>query len=74
MFPPLFYLVDLMKDQVKGSYYEQQLKSAPNPTEDDYWDIEKVLKTKTEKGKKYFYVKFRFYPGKPIYLINCFIL
>lgn len=61
--PPLYSLIDLMKDKVDGVFYSQQLKRAPDPTNSDYWQIEKVLKTKREKNQKWYYVKFLFYPG-----------
>ena len=52
-----------MKDPVQGNYYQQQLKIAPNPNDNDYWTIEKVLKKRTRDGKKEMLVKFLFYPG-----------
>lgn len=61
--PPLFSLIDLMKDEVDGWYYKEQLKLAPDPTDGDYWQIEKVLKTKVVNGEKLSFVKFLFYPG-----------
>jgi len=67
VFPPLFKLVDLLSDPVSGSYYQQQLKIAPNPNSDTYWTIEKVLKERKNKnGTKEQLVKFLFYPGKNI--------
>lgn len=70
--PPLYYLKDLMNDNLDGAYYIEQLKLSPDPTESDYWQIEKVLKTKTVKKEKWYYVKFLFYPGKLYYLFNIF--
>lgn len=64
MQPPLYYLEDLMKDPVEGSFYKQQLKSAPDPTDSEYWDVEKVIKTRTQNGLKQSLVKFRYYPGE----------
>lgn len=55
--------MDLLKDNVDGAFYAQQLKSAPNPTNGDYWQVEKILKTKIEKKQKFYFVKFLFYPG-----------
>jgi len=66
--PPLFQLVDLLKDPVKGSYYEKQLKIAPNPSDSNYWTIEKVLRTRKRNGKIEQLVKFQWYPG--IYLLS----
>jgi len=61
--PPLYKLVDLLKDPVQGSYYQSQLKISPNPNDGDYWTIEKVLKKRTRNGKREQLVKFLFYPG-----------
>ena len=63
MKPTLYKLVDLMKDPVQGNYYQQQLRIAPNPNDNDYWTIEKVLKKRTINGKREQLVKFLFYPG-----------
>lgn len=51
-----------MEDIVPGHYYASQLTSAPPPSDKEYFLVEKVLKEKTVKGKKYFFCKFLFYP------------
>lgn len=61
---PLFKLKDLMNDDVPGFYYAGQLTKTAKPEEKDYFLVEKVLKEKTVKGKKFFFVKFLFYPPK----------
>lgn len=53
-----------MHDPVPGSYYKEQLKPAPKPTESTDWTVEKILKRRTTKGKKEVFVKFLFYPPK----------
>jgi len=60
--PPLYKLIDLLKDDVRGQYYESQLKPAQNPEDTDYWKIEKVLKTRKKNGKTEHFVKFLHYP------------
>jgi len=62
--PPLFKLIDLQGASVPGFYYESQLTKSPPPGEKDYFFVEKTLKRKTVKGKKYFFVKYLFYPAK----------
>lgn len=59
----MFTLVDLMNDPVKGSYYCEQLKQAQDPTSNDYWTIEKVLKKRKRNGQEEQLVKFLWYPG-----------
>lgn len=53
-----------MDDDVPGYYYESQLTRTEKPKDSDFRLVEKVLKTKTVKKKKYFFVKFLFYPKK----------
>ena len=63
--PPLYSLVDLMKDKVLGHYYKEQLTKAPTPNyQKDFFFVEKVLGQKSFKGKKYHLVKFLYYPSK----------
>ena len=63
--PPLYSLIDLMKDKVPGHYYFEQLKKAPIPNfKKDFFLVEKILGSKTVRGKKYILVKFLYYPSK----------
>jgi hypothetical protein len=63
--PPIYSLVDLMKDKVPGHFYAEQLTKAPVPDyKKDFFLVEKILSEKTIKGKKYYLVKFLFYPSK----------
>jgi hypothetical protein len=63
--PPLFSLVDLMKDPFPGFYYREQLTIAPQPDyKNDFFAIEKVLKTVKRKKKKFYLVKYLYYPAK----------
>lgn len=67
--PPMYQLSDLLDDKIPGNYYQEQLKLSPNPTEKDYWTVEKVLRTRKQKGKVEYLVKFLYYPGKLIFLL-----
>lgn len=61
----LYQLQDLMKAPVKGYFYREQLTPAPSPNyKSDYFLVEKILKTKVVKNKKFYYVKFMYYPEK----------
>ena len=63
--PPLFNLIDLMKDKVPGHYYFEQLTKAPAPDyQSDFFLVEKILGEKTVRGEKYYLVKFLYYPTK----------
>lgn len=63
--PPLYTLIDLLKDPLSGHYYREQLTKAPNINyKKNFFEIEKVISTKYFNKKKYFYVKFLYYPPK----------
>lgn len=54
-----------MKDSVPGHFYrEQLLKSEAPDFQNNFFEVEKVLKEKISKGKKYYLVKFMYYPNK----------
>ena len=54
-----------MKDKVPGHFYAEQLTQAPAPNyKEDFFLVEKILGEKTVQGKKYYLVKFLFYPSK----------
>jgi len=62
--PPMFKLVDLLKDSVKGLFYREQLTKSPAPKSSDYFFVEKILGQKKIQGKKHYLVKYLFYPSK----------
>ncbi len=65
VYPPLFSLIDLMKDPVPGFYYKEQLTLAPKPDfKKDFFAVEKILKKVKRKNKVFFLVKYLFYPSK----------
>lgn len=63
--PPLYILEDLHQALKKGLYYKEQLfkTKAPNYLR-DFFEVEKILRTKTVKGKKFFFVKYLYYSNK----------
>jgi hypothetical protein len=63
--PPLFQLIDLLKDPVDGHFYREQLTLAPKPDyKKDFFAIEKILKTVQRNKKKFYLVKYLYYPSK----------
>ena len=63
--PPLYSLKDLLNDPYKGFFYAKQLTKCPAPNfKRDFFMVEKVLAEKMIKKKKYYLVKFLFYPAK----------
>lgn len=62
---PIYTLVDLLKDKVSGFFYKEQLTKCPAPNyKTNFFEVEKVLKTKTINKKKYFLCKFLYYSNK----------
>lgn len=57
--------MDLMKEEKPGHYYREQLIKTETPNfEENYFEVEKVLHVKKVRGKKYYLVKFLYYPDK----------
>ena len=54
-----------MNDTFPGFYYRKQLTKCPAPAfKHDFFMVEKILGKKMVNKKKYFLVKFLFYPAK----------
>ena len=60
---PIYYITDLKQEEVKGSFYAKELQNA-NSEKNTFFDIEKVLKTRTVDGVKQHLVKFKNYSDK----------
>ena len=56
--PIVYQLEDFQNEELKGYFYPQELSFVPNPDDIEY-KIEKVLRHKTVKGKKYSLVKYK---------------
>ncbi len=61
--PPLYKLIDLAGDSVKGFFYGSQLSKANRPTYETF-RVEDVLKKRTRNNKEEVYVKYLHYPNK----------
>ena len=61
--PIVYQLEDYQNEVIDGYFYEEELSYVPNPDQIEF-KIEKVLRYKTVKGKKYGLVKFRSYSDK----------
>jgi hypothetical protein len=62
--PVTYCLSDMDSEPIKGRFYNEELQLAKKPTENDYFQIEKVIKTRKVKGKKQYFVKWLGYPPK----------
>ncbi|XP_055942024.1 uncharacterized protein LOC129972068 [Argiope bruennichi] len=56
--PTTFELQDLKSEAIKGRFYAEELQKISKRS-DDYWRIEKVLKTKGRGRNKEYYVKWQ---------------
>ena len=60
---PVYTIKDYSGDSIKGVFYEQELTAAGEPR-DGVFKIDKILKSRTLKGKKQSLVKFLGWPNK----------
>jgi Integrase core domain/Chromo (CHRromatin Organisation MOdifier) domain len=61
--PPTYTITDLVGEEIKGRFYEQELQMVVKTEEDEYI-VEKVLKTRKRNGRLEHYVKWYGYDDK----------
>ncbi len=59
---PVYKLMDLMNEEINGVFYEEELQKVSNTK--NIYDIDKILKTKTVKGEKQYFISWDGYPEK----------
>ncbi|GFR15552.1 chromo domain-containing protein [Trichonephila clavata] len=57
-YPTTYKLQDMKAEAIKGRFYAEELQKI-SKLSDDYWHVEKVLKTKGSGRKKEYYVKWK---------------
>jgi len=57
--PPVYKLRDYAGEIIVGSFYAQELQLV---TDSGVYEVQEILKTRTHKGKKEFYVRWKGYP------------
>lgn len=62
-YPVTYGLRDLAGEDIKGKFYEQEIQKVVKSDEDVY-EVEKILKTRKRGGKIESYVKWKGYPDK----------
>lgn len=62
--PVMFKLVDLLNDQVQGTFYREQLTKTSSPAKHEYFLVEKILGRKKINGQQHVLVKYLYYPNK----------
>ncbi|WAR04801.1 YMD3-like protein [Mya arenaria] len=60
---PIYRLVDLQDEEIKGTFYESELQKV-NYDPDQSFKIDKILKTKGKGQHKQYFVKYKYYPKK----------
>ena len=61
--PPVYKIADYEGEELEGTFYEQELQKV-RKTDDDYYRVEKILKTRMRNKRKEYFVKFLGYPEK----------
>ena len=59
--PPVYKIKDLQDEEILGTFYDHELQRV-TVGPDDVYRVEKILKTKKVKGKKYYLIKWKGYP------------
>ena len=62
--PVLYKLEDLLGSPILGQFYSANLHMAPKKALSEFFEVEKILKTKTVDKEKFVLVKYQFYPPK----------
>ncbi|CAB3987965.1 uncharacterized transposon-derived [Paramuricea clavata] len=61
--PPVYKIADFDDDELKGTFYEQELQRV-NKTDSDFYRVEEVLRSRMRNKRKEYFVKWRGYPDK----------
>ena len=61
--PPTYILKDLLGEEIKGKFYEQEIQPVTHKADDTYV-IERVIKTRRRGKRIEYFVKWRNYPDK----------
>lgn len=60
----MYKLEDLLGCEVLGQFYAANLHVAPKKALSEFFEVEKILRTKTIGNEKFCLVKYQFYPQK----------
>ena len=59
--PVTYSIVDDNSELIKGRFYEEELQLVKKPS-DDFYEVEKILKTRKRGKKTEYFVKWKNYP------------
>lgn len=60
--PVTYGIVDAANEPIKGRFYQWELQKVEKPSDDHYYDVEKIIKTRKIGGRVQYFVKWRGYP------------
>ena len=60
---PVYKLIDLQNEEIKGTFYQSELQKV-SYDQDQFFKIDKILKTRGKGRQKEYFVNFRHYPAK----------
>lgn len=62
--PVTYAIGDLGGEAIKGKFYAQELQKVAKPSDDEYFTVDKIIKTRTRKNKKEYFVSWVGWPEK----------
>ena len=60
----MYKLEDLLGSPIVGQFYGANLHLAPKKALSEFFEVEKILRSKTVNTEKFVLVKYQFYPQK----------
>ena len=61
--PPVYKIADFDDEELKGTFYEQELQKV-DKTESDFYRVEEILRSRMRNKRKEYFVKWLGYPDK----------
>jgi hypothetical protein len=61
--PPVYKIADFDDEELKGTFYEQELQRV-NKTDSDFYRVEEILRSRMRNKRKEYFVKWLGYPDK----------
>ena len=61
--PPVYKIADFDDEELKGTFYEQELQKV-NKSDSDFYRVEEILRSRMRNKRKEYFVKWLGYPDK----------
>ena len=63
---PIYYIKDLLEVEIEGGFYAEELQKVTinikEAIENNEYFVESIIKTRIIKGKKEYFVRWKYYP------------